>query len=430
MSLKFVVEFRGKRTSVNVTPMAPLQKIIEEVCVLQKPQLDVQGCRLYFQKKLLDPTTPVRFANLPKEAKLELMTDQAEQRLGLADSSTATTSASSTAAAAETSFENAAAAPVSAHPQPASDLASQPEPIDTVHAAGPAQSIVPSIENATDSAGIDHATEDSHSKHAANVSAAVAGRAMQGGSNSSTPPCNNGNVLQHTESNSVNPQPGKLDRQIHVFTRQAAAAAEASSRCETDVPEDFYDFTSDDYQKVMSGWARKNSQASAPLKTLKLREQEERKRAEQIGPVPVRVHLPDDNIIQAEFKALETLAAVHSLIQQCLDPGVPKWYMYVTPPKQILKDRSLTLYRAGLIPAANVLIGVEGEYKGPYLQSQITALQALPPARSIAKADADSSGSQARAAEVQNGSGSSFLPSSKPTGTGEKKVPKWMKLGK
>ena len=66
--------FAGKRTSVNVTPMAPLQKIIEEVCVQQKPQLDIQGCRLYFQKKLLDPTTPVRFANLPKEAKLELVT--------------------------------------------------------------------------------------------------------------------------------------------------------------------------------------------------------------------------------------------------------------------------------------------------------------------------------------------------------------------
>ena len=204
----------------------------------------------------------------------------------------------------------------------------------------------------------------------------------------------------------------------------------ASCRGETDVPEDFYDFTSDDYQKVMSGWARKNSQASAPLKTRKLREQEERKRAEQIGPVPVRIHLPDDNIIQAEFKALETLAAVHSLVQQCLDPGVPRWYMYVTPPKHILTDRSLTLYRAGLIPAANVLIGIEGDYKGPYLQSQVAALQAPPPARSAAKINTDSSESQARAAKIQNGSGSSFLPSSKATGTGEKKVPKWMKLGK
>lgn len=55
--------------------MAPLQKVIEAVCFQQKPQLTISGCQLYYQKKLLDPTTPVRFANLPKEAKLELIAD-------------------------------------------------------------------------------------------------------------------------------------------------------------------------------------------------------------------------------------------------------------------------------------------------------------------------------------------------------------------
>ena len=195
------------------------------------------------------------------------------------------------------------------------------------------------------------------------------------------------------------------------------------------MPDDFYDFTPDDYQKVMSSWARKNSTASAPLKTQKLREQDERRRAEQIGPVPVRIHFPDNSIIQAEFKPLETLAAMHNLIRQCIQASVPKWYMYVTPPKQILKDHSLTFYKAGLVPAANVLVGIEGQYGGSFLQPHIAALRAAPPARSTANLESNAE-SKVSVPHSNGASGAQFMPSSKAAGSGEKKVPKWMKLGK
>ena len=195
------------------------------------------------------------------------------------------------------------------------------------------------------------------------------------------------------------------------------------------MPADFYDFTPDDYQKVMSGWAKKNSQAGGPLKTQKLREQDERRRAEQFGPVPVRIHFPDDTIIQAEFKPLEPLSALQQLVQLCVQPNLPKWHLYVTPPKQVLKDLSLTFYKAGLLPAANVLIGTEGTHDGPFLKPDIAALQAAPPARSIAKSD--NNGPAAKKGSAGNvGSGAQFLPSSRNASSGEKKVPKWMKLGK
>ena len=179
----------------------------------------------------------------------------------------------------------------------------------------------------------------------------------------------------------------------------------------------------------MSGWAKKNSQAAGPLKTQKLRDQDERRRAEQFGPVPVRIHFPDNSIVQAEFKPLEPLSALQKLVQQCVQPNLPSWYMYVTPPKQVLKDLSLTFYKAGLLPAANVLIGTDGLHEGSFLKPHVAALQAPPPARSIAKSELGST--ETRKSSAGNvGNGTQFLPSSRASASGEKKVPKWMKLGK
>ncbi|KAA6416558.1 MAG: plant UBX domain-containing 1 [Trebouxia sp. A1-2] len=366
MSLKLIVELKGKRHTVTVTPMAPLQKVIEDVCFQQKPQLDVSSCRLYHQKKLLDPTTPVRFANLPKEAKLELVTDQNEQRLGLTDRlapgvpaplSNAMPAASNEAAQ-QLASPAVMYAPVNTTPPAQSDTSPAPASVAQQHGGS-------TISN---SPGTSSADRSSHTQTA--VSSA------QSATDSSSV-----NEAPSASMHDTKPMPAGLDRHIHVFTRKAAAAAEASSRGDTDLPADFYDFTPDDYQKVMSGWAKKNSQAAGPLKTQKLREQDERRRAEQFGPVPVRIHFPDDSIVQAEFKPLEPLSALQKLVQQCVQPELLKWYMYVTPPKQVLKDLSLTFYKAGLLPAANVLIGVESKHGGDFLKPAVAALQAPPPAR-------------------------------------------------
>lgn len=197
-------------------------------------------------------------------------------------------------------------------------------------------------------------------------------------------------------------------------------------RSDTELPPEFYDFTPDDYHKVMSGWAKQNSKAAGPLKTQKLREQDERRRAEQFGPIPVRVHFPDGHIVQADFRALETLASLQKLVQLCMLPSLHQWYMYVTPPKQAFKDLSLTFYKAGLLPAANILLGMDSKHDGPFLKPEIVALCAAPPVRHVAH---QSNSAEASGRPKSNmGSGAQFLPSSK--ATGEKKVPKWMKLGK
>lgn len=200
-------------------------------------------------------------------------------------------------------------------------------------------------------------------------------------------------------------------------------------RSGTDLPAEFYDFTADDYHAVMSGWAKQKASAAGPLKTQKLREQDQRRRAEQFGPVPVRVHWPDGVILQAHFRALETLEALLRLVQQCAATDLPKWYLYVTPPKQALKDMGQNFYQAGLVPAANVHVGMDSQHSGPFLKQHVAALEGLPPSRPGAAKDTDTVAADQKISGIAGAQ--EFLPSSKVTVSGgEKKVPKWMKLNK
>lgn len=199
-------------------------------------------------------------------------------------------------------------------------------------------------------------------------------------------------------------------------------------RSDVDLPADFYNFTADDYQAVMSGWAKQRQSAAGPLKTQKLREEDERRRVQQFGPVPVRVHLPDGVMLQADFKAIETIGALHRLVQQCAASGLPKWYLYVTPPKQVLKDLDLSFYKAGLVPAANVVVGMDGQLQGPFLKQHVAALEGPAPVRQPGVSQVDRVPTTDGAG--QKAGGTDFMPSKAATAGTGKKTPKWMKLGK
>ena len=61
--------------------------------------------------------------------------------------------------------------------------------------------------------------------------------------------------------------------------------------------------------------------------------------------------------LQASFQATEPLSAIHSFVKSCLLPNAPAWYLYTTPPKQVMQDLRPTLFQAGLAPAAIVYLG-------------------------------------------------------------------------
>lgn len=381
MSVKLIVEFKGKRQAISIAPMAPLQKVIDAFCFQQKPQLDVSGCQLSFQKQVLDPTIPVRFANLPKEAKLELIADTAQpkQRLGLTDRP-APSSPPQMAPVHDITSATEPDAPASVSELPSAQPASPSsmyQPMDTEPPHIQLQSGTDFLQPHANATVATAAADDAASQQASTTQAA-AGSQSQGADVEASHKDNSTKATSAASfSGDDRPPPLGFDRQIHVFTREAIAAAEASTRSDTELPPEFYDFTPDDYHKVMSGWAKQNSKAAGPLKTQKLREQDERRRAEQFGPIPVRVHFPDGHIVQADFRALETLASLQKLVQLCMLPSLHQWYMYVTPPKQAFKDLSLTFYKAGLLPAANILLGMDSKHDGPFLKPEIVALCVL-----------------------------------------------------
>merc|ERR1711915_853774 len=60
---------------------------------------------------------------------------------------------------------------------------------------------------------------------------------------------------------------------------------------------------------------------------------------------------------QGMFRLRETVSALYEFVGSNLESPKTPFYLYVTPPKQELKDKSLTMMKAGLAPAANVYFG-------------------------------------------------------------------------
>ncbi|XP_022611304.1 tether containing UBX domain for GLUT4 [Seriola dumerili] len=67
----------GRRQTVKVSPNTPLLQVLEDVC--KKHGFDPDDHGLKFQRTVIDLTVPWRFANLPNNAKLEMVTSARKQ---------------------------------------------------------------------------------------------------------------------------------------------------------------------------------------------------------------------------------------------------------------------------------------------------------------------------------------------------------------
>ncbi|XP_038064272.1 tether containing UBX domain for GLUT4-like [Patiria miniata] len=222
-----------------------------------------------------------------------------------------------------------------------------------------------------------------------------------------------------------------------------------------DLPDKFFEVTVDDVRRMMADQQlHMSGSEDQHLQTKAMREAKALKKAQQYSQAAVRVHFSDRYVLQGFFRPLETIKALRDFIRGHLqDPGI-NFYLYTTPPRCILKDDSLSLFKANLFPAAVVHFGSEAAYDH-YLRtdllSEVTSFtkakeEAASVVRSTSKdgARGTSGSSSSRIGQLGLSSGASTSKasaqgkkdgSSKRQATGEaaansEKIPKWFKMGK
>ncbi|KAM1014975.1 hypothetical protein TB2_044704 [Malus domestica] len=165
----------------------------------------------------------------------------------------------------------------------------------------------------------------------------------------------------------------KFGREIRVFETSASSS---SSQKE---PEDFYEFTAEDYYRVLNAKKEDNT-----LKTRKLREAEKAARRSKITKTVIRVRFPDNHTLEATFNPSETVQSLVDLVVKVVaQPDLP-FYIYTTPPKKPIKDMSQDFHTAGFVPGAIVYFSYDipkddaaDAMSGPFLQEEIMSLKGL-----------------------------------------------------
>ncbi|PPD78519.1 hypothetical protein GOBAR_DD24545 [Gossypium barbadense] len=218
----------------------------------------------------------------------------------------------------------------------------------------------------------------------------------------------------------------KFGREIRVF-ETASLLPTQDGVPNTEEPDDFYDFTAEDYYRLMA-----SKKEDKHLKTRKIREAEEAARRSRITKAVVRIRFPDNHTLELTFHPSETLQSLVDLISKLIArPDLP-FYLYTTPPKKQIKDMTQDFFSAGFIPGAIVYFSYDlpkGEdaaaaNSGPFLQEEIMSLKGL---EVIAGAEQPESLQSAPEPASASAVPSPAVHESKPT---EKKPakPKWFKI--
>lgn len=150
-----------------------------------------------------------------------------------------------------------------------------------------------------------------------------------------------------------------------------------------ELPDEFFEVTVDDVRRRLAQLKSERKRLEeAPLVTKAFREAQMKEKLERYPKVVLRVLFPDRYILQGFFRPSETVGDLRDFVRSHLgNPALP-FHLFITPPKTILEDHTLTLFQANLFPAALVHFGAE-EPTGLYLEPKLLEHTVSPSAADV-----------------------------------------------
>ncbi|XP_071107777.1 tether containing UBX domain for GLUT4-like [Haliotis cracherodii] len=250
------------------------------------------------------------------------------------------------------------------------------------------------------------------------------------------PESSKGKSVYSNELSDVNREEFKpCDRETVLFDLDVPVAS-SQPGTDADLPDDFFDVTDADVRKMMVDLQKNvDSQADAPLMTQAMRQARLEERYSKYKKVVIRVQFPDKLVLQGMFRPRETVFAVQKFVKEHLQDKTTPFYLYTTPPKCVLKDRSSTLIEAHLVPATRIYFGCEvakDHHLSEAVRAEIStraqaeqlAFKSLP---SIESSSSETAGPESAASTSRTESSKAGSSSGAQSGG---KAPKWLKLGK
>ena len=201
-----------------------------------------------------------------------------------------------------------------------------------------------------------------------------------------------------------------------------------------DPDDDFFKHTQEDILLMYNDLKQTVKElADRPLETRELREK--RLTATAYTKTVLRICFPTDGlVIQATFLPDETVEKVEQFVYSYLEDPLVEFYLYTTPPKQVLLPQD-SLVKKKLVPAANVHFGMHSAAKPvlkPELRERITSFQAIVNATkklrdqiASAKREVEIPVPEAVSQQLESTAVSERRPNS--DSAQEQKVPKWFK---